>query len=357
MKKDQSNIDQKLLVLYLLDEISQQGRHKVEAWLDSSEANRTYFKSLEKTWAETGKIDPASIAFDTNRAWDRMAGRISEGMTGARDVERIKNDRSVRILKLRQGTTRILMAVAAVLVLGMVSVVAIRFLQNRQNTGLITLASYSLPVEDTLTDGSTVILNTDTKLIVPEKFAQNSRTVELKGEAFFQVEHDATRPFIIDAGPGQVKVLGTSFQVKAYPDSDLEVYVESGRVELIAFDNASGDTAKIILIAGERGMIRLGSGKISKPAELIPDELFWANKKLVFQETKLSLVFDLLKKHYDADIEVKDTTVLNCLLSATFTDESINQILEVVAASFDLKLSREAKKYIINGKGCSHEDE
>ncbi|MCX6227464.1 MAG: DUF4974 domain-containing protein, partial [Bacteroidia bacterium] len=107
----------------------------------------------------------------------------------------------------------------------------------------------------------------------------------------------------------------------------------------------------------ERGLIRHGTHEISKPAEIDPDELFWANKKLIFQETKLSLVFDLLQKHYDADIKVKDTAILKCMLSATFTNESIDQILKVVAASFDLKLSRNGKMFIINGKGCSNEVE
>jgi len=360
MKKDQPNIDQKLLVLYLLDEISQQGRRVVEAWLKSSGENRKYFESLEKTWVETGKIDPATVAFDTNKAWARMVGRIGRDVKvvkGVKDVTGVKNVKNDKKDRFQQRTMRFFMAAAAVLVLGVVSVVFIRFMQYRQDSGPVTLASYAEPVQDTLNDGSTVVLNSDTRLTIPKKFAQTSRTVELKGEAFFQVQPDAERPFIIHAGLGQIKVLGTSFQVQAYPGSDLEVYVESGRVELSAFDSIHGKSPKIVLRAGERGMIRLGSHEIIKTGEIGPDELFWVNRKLIFQETKLSLVFNLLKKHYAADIEVKDASILNCLLSATFTDESIGQILKVVAASFDLKLSRNGEKFIINGKGCSNEDE
>jgi len=351
MKKDLPNINKKLLVLYLLDEISQQGRREVEAWLTSSEENRKYFESLEKTWDKTGKIDPASVAFDTNRAWARMVGRIG------RDVKSVKNVKNDKKERLQRRTVRFFIAAAAILILGLVSVVFVRFLQNRPDSGPVTLASYAEPVQDTLTDGSTVMLNTDTRLILPKKFAQNNRTVELRGEAFFQVQQDIAKPFIIRAGLGQIKVLGTSFQVKAYPGSDLEVYVESGRVELSSVDSIHGEASKIILKAGERGIIRLGSHEIIKPGEIGPDELFWVNRKLIFQETKLSLVFDLLKKHYTADIEVKDGAILNCLLSATFTDESIDQILEIVAATFELKIINERGKFIINGKGCSNEGE
>ena len=355
MKKDQIHIDQKLLVLYLLDEISQQGRATVEAWLQASEENRTYFVSFEKTWNAAGTVEPASIAFDTNRAWDRMQKRMGEEQREGE--ERKIGEEVIGLLSPRplssKRALRLVMAAAAMLLIGVASVVFIRMNQNRQDNAFITVAATVVPVQDTLTDGSTIVLNSNSELKVPRKFAKINRKVELRGEAFFHVQPDALHPFIIDAGLGQVKVLGTSFHVRAYPGSDLEVYVESGRVELSRVDPVKGDTIMTVLKAGERGIIRLGANDIGKPADIGADELFWANKKLIFQETKLSLVFDLLKKHYEADIQVQDSTILNCLLSATFTDEPIDQILEVVVASFDLTMSRDKGKFIINGKGCT----
>ncbi|MFH0761638.1 MAG: FecR domain-containing protein [Bacteroidota bacterium] len=348
MKKDQVHIDQKLLVLYLLGEISQEGRQKVESWLNSSEKNRTFFEGLEKTWAATGTIDPASVHFDAGKAWTRMVQRIEQ------DESRVVKSHGKEI-SLRARTNRFVMLAAAILVLGIISVVFTRILQNRPDS--ITLASFAEVVQDTLPDGSSVVLNSDTKLVIPKKFAKTSRTVELTGEAFFEVKPDIERAFIVRVASGQIKVLGTSFHVKAYPGSDLDVYVETGHVELSAVDSITGDTVRIVLNAGERGMIGYATGEIRKAGDMVPDELFWVNKKLIFQETRLSLVFDLLRKHYKADIEVKEAAVLDCMLSATFTDESIGQILEVVAATFDLKLSRDKEKYIINGKGCGHENE
>ena len=359
MKKDPTHIDQKLLVLYLLDEISQQGRSRVEAWLSESPENRAFFGSLEKTWAQTGSIDPASIAFDTGRAWERMAGRIrtEEEFAGSVDREpgaRGNDHRGITGLSTR--AMNIWISLAALLMLGVVSVVFTRHLSSGGQDGYI-LASAVTVVQDTLSDGSSVVLNTHSELEVPRKFAGNTRTVKLRGEAFFEVQPDPEKPFIIEAGAGTIRVLGTAFQVRAFPGSDLEVYVESGTVELSVAGPAQPDSASVILKAGERGRIRPGSGLIGQPAGIGPDELFWANRKLIFQETKLSLVFDLLKKHYNARIEVKNDAVLDCLLSATFTDETIGQILEVVAASFSLELTKEQEKFIFNGKGCGHEVE
>jgi len=348
MKSDPEHIDQKLLVLYLLGEISQEGRQKVESWLNSSEGNRAYFESFEKAWTAAGRIDPASVQFDTGKAWTLMIQRIEQD---ERDAVRPRG----REISLRTRTSRVVMLAAAILVLGIVSVVFTRILQNRPDS--VILASSEEVVQDTLSDGSSVVLNSDTRLVVPGKFAQASRTVELTGEAFFEVKPDVEKPFIVRAGSGQIKVMGTSFHVKAYPGSDLDVYVETGRVELSALDSISGDTLKIVLKAGERGTIGWVTGEIRRAGDMVPDELFWVNRKLIFQETRLSLVFDLLRKHYKADIGVKESAILDCMLSATFTDESIGQILEVVAASFELTVSREKEKYIINGKGCGHENE
>lgn len=387
MNTEPKNIDQRLLVLYLLDEISQQGRDKVEAWLSLSEDNRNYFDGLQKTWDATGRIEPASVAFDTDAAWHRMKARMGEEQKrseaeevrskGGQKVNRPPSNSSIGLpssslpsndlssspdpsssLVPSSSSSRFVryaIAAAAVLVIGIFSAVFVRMMQNRQDAGFVTLAATTVPVQDTLKDGSSVVLNANTELKVPKSFAKTNRKVELRGEAFFQVEHDAANPFIIDAGLGQVKVLGTSFHVRAYPGAALEVYVETGRVELSRVDPLSGDTVRTILKAGERGEIRQGTEEIVKPAAIGPDELFWANKKLIFQETRLSVVFDLLKKHYEAVIEVKDSTILNCMLSATFTDESIDQILEVVAASFDLTVSRDQDKFIFNGKGCGNE--
>jgi len=342
MKKEPNDIDQRLLVLYLLDEISQPGRREVEAWMASSEENRVLFEGLRKVWEETGKIDPATVEFDAHLAWDRMS-------------ERIKTDDNRGRYNLQTGKIRMFMLVAAMLVLGAVSIVFTRYLKNRQEPGSVIFESFAGVVQDTLSDGSAVVLNTETKLTVPESFAQTNRKVKLRGEAFFEVTHDTVRPFIIDAGVGQIKVLGTSFQVKAYPGADLEVYVESGRVELSAVDSSGGISSSMVLKAGERGRIRIGSQVITTPEEIGADELYWANKKLIFQETLLSVVFDLLRQHYNVDIEVRDSTISNCLLSAVFTNEPIDQILEVVAVSFGLTVSQADGRFILNGKGCGNE--
>ena len=82
-------------------------------------------------------------------------------------------------------------------------------------------------------DGSIVTLNRNSKLIFPKHFTKNVREVTITGEAFFDVKPNTSKPFIINAGNVQVKVLGTSFNVCAYPGTEtVEVVVESGKVQV-----------------------------------------------------------------------------------------------------------------------------
>jgi len=80
MQYDPSHIDQRMLLLYLLDEISDQGRHDVEAWINYSADNEQTFRELERVWRETGQLNPVPVAVDIDRGWKRMMARM-EGET------------------------------------------------------------------------------------------------------------------------------------------------------------------------------------------------------------------------------------------------------------------------------------
>ena len=89
--------------------------------------------------------------------------------------------------------------------------------------------------EYTLPDGSVVALNSNSKLVFPKQFNGDTREVTIEGEAFFDVKPNPEKPFIINAGKAQIKVVGTSFNVSAYPETEtLEVVVKTGKVQVIS---------------------------------------------------------------------------------------------------------------------------
>ena len=150
-------------------------------------------------------------------------------------------------------------------------------------------------------------------------------------------------------------MLGTKFNVTAYENSDLEVLVESGMVELSVRDSLGNPLETLLLEAGEKGIISHENKHIYKSEDLMPDELFWANRKLIFRETSLQKVLEVLQNYYSFEVEVENDEVMNCLLSASFTNQEIPHIMEVIAASFELSVSQENSTYQFIGKGCMDE--
>ncbi len=361
MQYDPSHIDQRMLLLYLLDEISDQGRHDVEAWINYSADNEQTFRELERVWRETGQLNPVPVAVDIDRGWKRMMARM-EGETRderpeTRDERRVGAKRRSRFIgraRVKGRSLRVWYGVAAaVLVLFVGSTLLRNWL--RSDFEPLVIESFAEVVFDTLGDGSAVALNSDTRILTPETFTDTARVVELDGEAFFSVEEDHSKPFVIQAKLGQIRVLGTEFNVKAYPNEDLEVVVESGLVELAVYDSLGQKTDAVLLADGEKGMISQRDQAVFKISDLEPDEVFWANRKLIFKQTALSKVFELLKKHYEFDFSVSQETILACLLSTSFTNESIEQIMAVIAASFELDLKQNGNRFELIGGGCEDE--
>jgi len=357
MKKDPIDIDQRKLVLYLLEEISEAGREEVDAWLDDSQENRDEYEALRKTWDETGKLDNFPRKIDVDKTWDQFSKKLDAGIIDEEPAPPRRDLRSApttRNIQSSKRTLKLLYAAAAVVFLSWMSITMVRFIQNDGFSPVDVIVSQETVLQDTLSDGSSIQLNENSTLRIAKKFDTEERKVELDGEAFFEVKADSTKPFIVKTGLGQVKVLGTSFQVKGFHDSDMEVFVEEGIVELSGIDG-NGEGSKLTLLAGERGIIRFPGGELIKGENIQPDDLFWANKKLIFEETPLSLVFELLRKHYKSEIELENDKINRCLLSAIFNNEEVDQILAVIAISFDLSVEKDQGKFIINGKGCENE--
>jgi ferric-dicitrate binding protein FerR (iron transport regulator) len=217
---------------------------------------------------------------------------------------------------------------------------------------LIEVTTSEQVIYKTLPDGSKIALNKNSKLIYPGDFRNNRREVRLIGEAFFEVTPDAMQPFIVDAGIAKIRVLGTSFRVNAFPDSAVEVNVIEGKVLFFRVNSKTGDTSSVILTSGKKGILGLKSDIPELEEKTAPDNLFWFNQSLEFRQTELSDVFDLIEKYYHVQITVTDKNIERCRLSASFINEPVERILQVIAESFNLKLIPVNQTYLFSGNGC-----
>ncbi|MBE0646335.1 MAG: FecR domain-containing protein [Bacteroidales bacterium] len=339
------HIDEHLLLQYLLGKSDSADKREIEEWLNKSDANRRQLDRLEVLWMETGKLVPPPVVVDTAAAWQRLSARI-EAQENA--LETSKGGRIIRMQSIRWVAG----IAAAVLV-------ALGFwwlgLFNPQHE-LLVMASIEEVMTDTLPDGSLVTLNKNSTLLYPEAFEKGEREVTLLGEAFFEVKHDSGKPFIVKAGSAGIRVAGTSFDVRAYPDQEVEVFVSTGTVILFRVDPKTGDSASVILTAGMKGILPVASEEPLIDSQHNPDELFWMNQKLEFRQTPLSEVVSLLMNCYHVQIQLSNEAIESCKLTAFFSGEPIDLILQVIADTFGLTLEQTDGTYRLTGNDCGEAD-
>lgn len=344
MTDNKSHITETQLMQFLLGEASAEQMQQIEKWLHASAENQMQLDKLESIWLETGKLVPSPVAVDMKLAWETLSLRVD-------DYEKSKTHKGGKVLSMNQKIIRIAMGAAAIFLVAF-GLFKIAIEPNIPIDQLV-FSSTEKVFKATLPDGSEIALNLNSTLTYPEKFSKQSRNVELEGEAFFQVEHNPKQPFTIKAGNANIKVLGTSFNVKAIKDSDVEVSVSTGRVQLFSIDSITGDTASVLLAAGQKGVLpHSGSAPVKLESVVEPDEMFWMDRTLVFKQIELSKVIQMLEKYYKVNVTIENQMALTCSYTATFTDADIDTILAMLATTFNFELTGSEPNYVLKGNGC-----
>lgn len=199
-----------------------------------------------------------------------------------------------------------------------------------------------------LPDGTSVWLNSATKLTYPATFSRNSREVKLDGEAFFDVTRMEHRPFNVDIGDIRVKVLGTEFNVNNYKeDEDSHIYLKSGLIEL--HSNSDNEERMILsLDPGERAVYHKDEKKLTLLKGQSDVCLAWLEGKMVFRDDPMTEVVRKLNRYFNAEITIANPEIREYTYTATFQDESLEQILELlkISAPINYKIDKRERNEV-----------
>ena len=310
-----------LLARYVAGEADASERERVQRWAAEDPTHARELERFQQLWDWTEDL-PAAFEPDVDRAWQRVASHMA-GFGGS------------RVIPFRTVTR--LLAAAAMLT-GLFF--AVRFFLATP-VERFAAADTHLPVE--LADGSSVTLSPGSRL---EVSLGNTRRTELEGSAYFEVEPDAVRPFTVEADGVEVRVLGTAFTVDAADTSDfITVRVRHGRVR----------------VTGERGDLELTDGQGARVDRLTgepvpqaaPSVERWGDRILQFHDAPLARVVATLQEVYPVRIDLNGANVERCRLTATFDDEPVDLVLQVIADTFGLEVRvAEDGTYVLEGEGC-----
>lgn len=197
-----------------------------------------------------------------------------------------------------------------------------------------------------LADGTRIWINSETRLTLPSVFAPNERVVKLNGEAFFEVAKDKNRPFKVEVKGQQIKVFGTSFNVRAYDNSNkIETTLETGSIQLKVGNQTT------LLNPGEQSLFNKTEKQLVINKVEAPTFSSWKDGRFEFQNEDLVEVFKVVERWYDVDITYDETTFRGMHFSGVIKrNKDARYFLEVLSLSVPIHYKINSDKIIITPK-------
>lgn len=306
---------EEVLAKYFTGEATKDEIELVESWRSESETNANAFFEAKNVWSATQpELTPLTHVLD----------------------EILKEPQAKQVPFILRNWVKY--ASAAILVLA----ISLLFVLNQNSTDSTFLSKQ-------LADGSEISLHGESSLEVIS-FTDNIREVRVTGKAYFDIERDESRPFIIHTDKAKIEVLGTSFLIDTYGDKT-EVCVESGLVELSKVVNGRDEVA-VTLSKGEMGLINNRNKGIIKKNNNNLNYLAWKTKIISFNESSMSEVKSVIEDVYGIEVSFENPTFKECKLTAKFNKKKPKEAIEIIARTFGVEFEYTNGKAILKGKGC-----
>lgn len=320
-----------LIGKYLAGEASEEEAVEVQTWANANEANGKYLDQFRMIFDRAATIQN-DFQFDEDAAWKKLKAKIDPKKG---NVAPIDPSRSTRTLFYRIAASVITLVA-----------VGIYFYRSTAPVPAVEVVAVNKGIGDVLPDGSDVFLNKQTKLTYQYDKKKKRRVVRLDGEAYFHVKHDEKREFLIDVAGVYVRDIGTTFTVKAYPESNtIEVVVKEGEVEFFAEEGHG-----IRLTASSKGVYNRTT-KLFKTEQPESNALSFKTKLFTFSNQNLGSIVRDINAVYDKKLVISNN-LMNCYLTVTFDNEDIDEIADVIAETFGLTVKRSGNEIMLEGSGC-----
>lgn len=333
MQEDKNHIDYfQLMSKYLSGNAGDAEVRLLEEWVLSSPENKAQFNAFRRAWILSG-VDEENQEIDIDREWRDLSSQLfPEGKIVSMP------DKPRRRIGWWVGIA----ATVAVVVLA-----AIWLFRDAGEQSSMQVATQDEVQESRLPDGTQVSLNQYAALRYIEDGEQSRRRVELTGDAFFEVERDTVRPFVIGAGEVQVEVLGTSFYVDARAGQpQVEVIVRSGSVAVTATDDS------IALSPDEKAIYDRSTGALRKEANDNENYLAWKTSVLTFDGAPLERVVFDLNRTFHADISIANPEIAACEVTATYDRQPLEAIIRILEQTLGVEAEIRGKEVVFSGLSC-----
>jgi transmembrane sensor len=203
---------------------------------------------------------------------------------------------------------------------------------------------YGRTSQITLSDGTRVFLNAGSRLVYPELFTGSTREVLLTGEAFFDVKSDSKTPFIVQTSDLRIKVLGTRFNLSAYPsDSYVEAVLASGKIILTRNDAGIFDKP-VELVPGQLASFNRKTFETSVRIVDTDNYILWTEGVVKFESAHLSRILKRMERYYNVSFQFKDPLLGTLQISGKLElKEELAETVDRVALAAEVKIEKTAE--------------
>ncbi|NIG57401.1 FecR family protein [Chitinophaga sp. Cy-1792] len=306
-----------LLVKQLLGTATDDEQQRILNWIAASPDNEKYYHHFKLIWEESRHL-AATSTVDEDKAWARFQQRVGATVN------------ETKVVDIRPANTSWMRIAATVAILCVMAGAAFLYLNKNSNNDLVRIASTNTTRIDTLPDGSVVTLNKNSSISYAADFAAE-RHITLEGEAFFDIAKDPSKPFLLKVGDVDVKVLGTSFNVKKDAVS-IEVIVETGAVEVNKKHNA------VKLEANEKAIVAKDADKPEKISNNSTLYNYYRTHTLICNRTPLRELADKLEEIYNITIIINRPDLrieeMNTVIDTNMSVDSTFDLLQATSGKF-----------------------
>jgi ferric-dicitrate binding protein FerR (iron transport regulator) len=309
-----------LITRYLTGEASHDEIVGLQVWLVASKDNLLYFQQLKNIWDNT-EHNIGGKMINVDKAFNLINKRVTLKSPATSFWYYWKKIAAVLLIPLLLGN------------LLYFSFRPKNYSTHQEPVYNELFAAFGTRSALKLSDGTSVWLNSGSSIKYPDRFIGNNRTVILKGEAYFEVESDLKKPFIVETSSLSVKATGTKFNVSGYDsDNEAEVTLVSGKVEVDLTDDKKNVKSSKLNINQH-----FSFNKANRTTSISDVDTYkyisWKDGKLVFRNEPLSQVVKKISQVFNIDVEIRGKEIQNSSYRATFEDESLTEILKLLKIS------------------------
>jgi ferric-dicitrate binding protein FerR (iron transport regulator) len=342
---------------YFTNNLTRSQADEIIEWLGKDEENKQYLLELGQVWYASSQLSNRET--DADRSWENLLDKIQSNKV-----------RPILTNEFRISKRAFYRAAAAVLLIAVLGVGSILIFRNPKEKSEISYFEALAPKGSrsliSLSDGSTVWLNSGTKLRYQSNFGKKSRDLFLEGEAYFVVARNPEMPFRVKTSDVWITAIGTAFNVKAYSEEGIiETTLEKGEVRIDALDDSrsKAESAPVFLKPNQRAVFIKRNKNLSvnstvqntqiaanEPAlrvkslplrvESMTDTKLttsWKDSKWIFKSEKMAKLAPILERRYDINVTFQDSVLRSYKFTGTLKEESLEQVLKAVCMAAPIR--------------------